>query len=161
MIYRAYCITHYVSHILCIVVVLRISMATVDGRQLGRLQFKSTLIMTATSSSQSPPPSDAIPSPLPEYLQLFERQLPPKREYKIPKLHWKIEDLETNGAERVFLHCTNPVKLLRECIIAIFDLLYTAESCPTKCVRFSLTWRPVALIRLPRLTYSCALVYGR
>lgn len=87
--------------------------------------------MTATSSSQSPPPADTVQSPLPEYLQRFEQLLPPKREYKTPKLHWKIEDLETKGAERVFLHCTNPVKLLKECIIAIFDLLYTAETCPT------------------------------
>lgn len=131
MIYRAHCIAHYVSHILshC----CRAANIYGDGRQRA-VQFKHTLNMTATSSSQSPPPSDSAPSPLPKYLQLFEQQLPPKREYKVPKLHWKIEDLETKGAERVFLHCTNPVKLLKGCIIAIFDLLYTAETCPTQYV---------------------------
>lgn len=134
MLYRTHCIAHYVSHILlhC----CRSANIYGDGRQRGPFQFKRSLNMTATSSSQSPSPSDAVQSPLPEYLRLFERQLPLKREFKIPKLHWKIEDLETKGAERVFLHCTNPVKLLKECIIAIFDLLYTAESCPTQCVRY-------------------------
>lgn len=110
--------------------------------------------MTATSTSPSPPPADANAEPLPEYLQRFERQLPPKREYKTPKLHWKIEDLETKGAERVSLHCTSPVKLLKECIIGIFDLLYTAETYPTQYVRrlstlSHLQWqyRPVVLVR--------------
>lgn len=132
-IYRVHCTAHYVSRILfhfC-----RAANIYGDGRQRRQFQFKRTLNMTVTSSSQSPSPPDSLPSPLPEYLQQFEQLLPPKREYKIPKLHWKIEDLETTGAERVILHCTSPVKLLKDCIVAIFDLLYTAESCPTQCVR--------------------------
>lgn len=131
--YRTLCIMYSLPSLSCREYLWRrLTAGAVPVRQF---QFKRTLNMTATSSSQSPSPPDAVPSPLPEYLQRFEQQLPPKREYKIPKLHWKVEDLETKGAERVFLHCISPVKLLSGCIIAIFDLLYTAESCPTQYVR--------------------------
>lgn len=156
-------VSHIMYHIFSsIVVALRKFIATVDN------PIQTRLDMTATSSSQSPPPADTVQSPLPEYLQRFEQQLPPKREYKTPKLHWKIEDLETKGAERVFLHCTNPVKLLKECIIAIFDLLYTAETCPTQYVRRLSTSASsgnrgnlLASFDHTGLTYSCALVYVR
>lgn len=58
----------------------------------------------------------------------------PKPEWSIPKVIFTVEDLNHSGAGRVFQGLGDPVPFLRSSIIAIYELLFSRKTVPTKYV---------------------------
>jgi hypothetical protein len=60
---------------------------------------------------------------------------PPQPEWPVPKLHFRVEDLEHEGSRLFFKH-VDASTVLRDAIVSVYEHLYTPDTVPTKCVVF-------------------------
>ncbi|PVF99944.1 plant basic secretory protein [Serendipita vermifera] len=62
--------------------------------------------------------------------------------WNIPKMWLKVEDMASEGSLRVFKALgVNPVAFLHECVVTIYELLYTRESAPKNVRSITFTFR--------------------
>jgi hypothetical protein len=103
--------------------------------------------MTVIASQLPPgvdvPTSSSNSAPSPIFQQVIDQQVidarppqvpeEPPVQWHIPKLWLKVEDMASAGSLRVFKALgVNPVAFLHECVVTIYELLYTRDSAPKK-----------------------------